>query len=194
MSTDNSDQHITSASEAEFSQRMGELDWDIQPQRDLWPDISSQIRFANKRKQHTPNNQVQSNKPWLPYAVAASTVFAVVSLMFSTMSYQYAQDTKKQNAILVQYQQAQLGLIDQQHKMVRVQFSRLLEEQGDSLNPAFVTEVNNLMISVDQAASEIKNALVTQPNNPNYTSMLVNTYQQELKLLNKVKSNKGISI
>ena len=198
MSTDNSDHHISNASKAEFRQRMGELDWDIQPRRDLWPDISSKIRFADKRKQHTPNSEANSeartNKPWLPFAVAASTVFAVVCLMFSAMSYQYAQDAEKQNAVLVEYQQAQLELIDQQHRMVRVQFARLLEEQSDSLNPAFVTEVSTLMMNIDQAASEIKNALVTQPNNPSYTFMLVSTYQQELNLLNKVKSNKGVSI
>ncbi|MFT7525603.1 MAG: hypothetical protein ACI9LY_000743 [Arenicella sp.] len=194
MSTDNPDRPISSVSQAEFGQHMGELDWDIQPKRDLWPDISSKIRFADKRKQHTPNSGAQTNKPWLPFAVAASTVFAVVSLMFSVMSYQYAQDSKKQNAVLVQYQQSQLELIDQQHRMVRVQFARLLEEQSDSLNPAFVTEVSNLMMNIDQAASEIKNALVTQPNNPSYTFMLVSTYQQELKLLNKFKGNKGVSI
>lgn len=194
MTTDNTDQPILSASEAAFSQRMGELDWDIQPKHDLWPDISSKIRFADKRKQHTLSGDTQSKNRWMPFAVAASTIFAVVALIFSTMSYQYAQDTKKHNSILVQYQQAQLELIDQQHQMVRIQFARLLKEQSDTLNPVFVTEVNNLMMNIDQAASEIKNALVTQPNNPSYTSMLVNTYQQELKLLNKVKSNKGVSI
>ena len=114
--------------------------------------------------------------------------------MFSVMSYQYAQDSKKQNAALVQYQQSQLELIDQQHRMVRVQFARLLEEHSGSLNPTFVTEVSNLMMNIDQAASEIKNALVAQPNNPSYTLMLVSTYQQELNLLNKVKGNKGVSI
>jgi hypothetical protein len=50
------------------------------------------------------------------------------------------------------------------------------------------------MMNIDQAASEIKNALVAQPNNPSYTLMLVSTYQQELNLLNKVKGNKGVSI
>ncbi|MFT5137350.1 MAG: hypothetical protein ACI9XU_002320 [Arenicella sp.] len=194
MSTDDSNQYINNPNKAEFGERMGELNWDIQPRRDLWPDISSKIRFADKRKQHTPNSEAKTNKPWLPYAVAASTLFAVVSLMFSTMSYQYAQDSKQQNAALVQYQQAQLALIDQQHRMVRVQFARLLEEQSDTLNPAFVTEVSTLMMNIDQAASQIKNALVTQPNNPSYTFMLVSTYQQELNLLNKVKSNKGVSI
>jgi hypothetical protein len=194
MSTDKSDQPISSVSQPAFGQHMGELDWDIQPKHDLWPNISSKIRFADKRKQHTPNSGPQTNKPWLPFAVAASTVFAVVSLMFSVMSYQSAQDSKQQNAVLVQYQQSLLELIDQQHRMVRVQFARLLEEQSGSLNPAFVTEVSNLMMNIDQAASEIKNALVTQPNNPSYTLMLVSTYQQELNLLNKFKGNKGVSI
>jgi hypothetical protein len=194
MSTDNSDQPIDSVSQAEFGQHMGELDWDIQPKRDLWPDISSKIRFHDKRRQHTSNSGSQTNKPWLPFAIAASTVFAVVALMFSVMSYQYAQDSKKQNAALVQYQQSQLELIDQQHRMGRVQFARLLEEHSGSLNPTFVTEVSNLMMNIDQAASEIKNALVAQPNNPSYTLMLVSTYQQELNLLNKVKGNKGVSI
>jgi len=172
-----------------------ELDWDIQPSRDLWPDISSKIRFAEKRLDtQQQNDKPDQKKPWIPFAIAASSVLAVVSLVFSSLSYQYAQDAQKHQETLAMYQQAQLQLIDQQHQMVRMQFARLLENENNSLNPEFVLEVQNLMMNIDTASAEIKKAIAAQPNNPNFTSMLVDTYQRELKLLNKVKSKQGISI
>ncbi|MEM7361311.1 MAG: hypothetical protein AAF431_19660 [Pseudomonadota bacterium] len=183
------------AKQPQLAEQLAELDWDIQPRRDLWPDISSQIRFADRRSQH----EQKDKKPWLPFAMAASTVIAVVSLVFSSMSYQYAQDMERHQATLVMYQQAQIELIEQQHKMVRVQFAKLLENEQNNLSPDFVAEVRLLMMNVDEASAEIKEAIKLQPNNPDYASMLVRTYQQEIKLLHKVEaktaeSSDGISI
>ena len=92
------------------------------------------------------------------------------------------------------YQQAQLDLIEEQHQMVRVQFVQILQQGGSSLNPAFVDEIQQVMSDVDSAAEQIKEAMKTQPNNPDYASMLVSTYQHELKLLNRIKSRQGLSI
>ena len=172
----------------EIKRKLADLEWEIQPSRDLWQDISSKIRFADRKLR-------SKQKPaWMPIAMAASVVLATVSLVFSSMTYQRAQDADRYQAALVMYQQAQLGLIEQQHQMVRVQFSQLLQNGRDTLNPAFVVEAETLMMNIDAASGEIKKAISVQPFNPEYTSMLVRTYQQELKLLNKVNSKQGISI
>jgi hypothetical protein len=189
---------INTISDDELSKRIAELDWEIEPQRDLWPDISSKIRFAERAASTSTNPTIASQhipqRGWAPFAIAASAVLACVSLVFSSMSYQYAQDSKRNQAAMLLYQQAQLSLIDEQHQMVRVQFVQLLQNEQESLNPDFVKEIEMVMNHVDTAAMQIKDAMKTQPNNPDYPSMLVSTYQHELKLLNRVKSKQGLSI
>jgi len=46
------------------------LDWDIEPERDLWPDIHSNIRFAGKPKLDDDINKadtltLQARSEWL---------------------------------------------------------------------------------------------------------------------------------
>ena len=183
------------SNEHDLSQQIAELDWDSQPRRDLWPDISSKIRFANNKTKHRNTRKSY----WIPTAIAASLVLAIGSVMFSSMLYQQNQDQQnladqKYQSAMALYQQAQLQLIEQQHQMVRFQFAGLLQNQRENLDPDFLAEAENLIENIDFAAAEIKNAISTQPNNPNYTSMLVRTYQQELKLLNKVRTKQALSI
>lgn len=178
----------TNMSDEELVQKLAALDWEIEPEKDLWPDISSKIRFADRAKAS------KRSRSWAPFAIAASSVLAVVSILFSSMSMQYARESQRTQEAMVMYQQAQLSLIDEQHQMVRTQFVQLLAQEQENLNPAFVTEIQQVMEDVDNAAEQIKEAIKTQPSNPDYPSMLVNTYQHELKLLNRVKSRNGLSI
>lgn len=177
---DNNDN--TKLNDSELNHRLSDLEWDIQPDRDLWPDISSRIRFAVKARKTTP--------VWMPFAMAASLVLATVALVFSSMTYQHSLDADRYQATLAMYQESQLALIEQQHQMVRVQFSQLLQNERNSLNPEFVSELDALMLNIDTASTEIKKALILQPNNPDYTSMLVRTYQQEIKFLNTIQSSR----
>ncbi len=176
---DNNDDSTTN--DSELNHKLSNLEWNIQPDRDLWPDISSRIYFADKTIKSTP--------VWMPFAMAASLVLATVALVFSSMTYQHSLDANKYQASLAMYQDAQLALIEQQHQMVRVQFSQLLQNKRNSLSPGFVSELETLMLNIDTASIEIKKALILQPNNPNYTSMLVRTYQQEIKFLNTIQSS-----
>ena len=104
------------------------------------------------------------------------------------------QETNRNQQSLALYQQAQLNLIEEQHKLVRVQFINLLQNDADRLNPEFVTEAKQLMLQIDQASAEIKRAIDQQPNNPDFAAMLASTYQQEVKLLNKVRVKTAVSI
>jgi len=176
--------------EPDLSQQMADLQWDIETQRDLWPDISSKIRFADSKTKHRRT----SKSYWVPTAIAASLVLAVGSVMFSSTLYQQKQADQKYQAAMALYQQAQLQMIEQQHQMVRFQLAGFMQNQRENLNPDFLAEAETLMQNIDFAAAEIKKAISTQPNNPNYTSMLVRTYQQELKWLNKVETKQDLSI
>lgn len=163
-----------------LDQHLARLAWDTPPERDLWPDISSRIKFADRRKKVTIL--------WQPLAVAASLVLVVGVIVFTGATYQMSVETKRLQASMVHFQQAQLALIEQQHKMVRVQFTQLLQHNRNSMNPQLVSDSEILMNTIDHAAAEIKNAIALQPNNPNHASKLVSTYQQELNMLNRISS------
>lgn len=179
-----------SKNETWLEHELRELDWDIPPSRDLWPDIHSRILFADRRAEHA----MTKRRVLAPFAIAASTLIAAVSLTFSYMSYQLVQETNRNQQSMALYQQAQLNLIEEQHKLVRVQFVNLLENDSDQLNSDFVVEAKQLMQQIDQASAEIKRAIEQQPNNPDFAAMLANTYQQEVKLLNQVRVKTAVSI
>lgn len=167
--------------------QLADLNWEIEPERDLWPNISSKIRFAD-RANKTPRKSL-----WMPLSLAASVAVAATALFFAGLNYQKAEDAQiYQAAMEKKYQDSQLALIEQQHQMVRAQLASLLHNTGgsNSSDSEFVMEVQNLMQNVDQASSEIIKAISVQPNNPNYTSMLMRTYQQEIKMLNLIQSTR----
>jgi hypothetical protein len=182
---------------------LDELNWDIAPQRDLWPYVHSNIRFAGKPDQATDyeplKNQINSGSSmirrlWMPMSMAACMMLAFGALIMSSMSFQRAQDTYQLQASYIEYQKSQISLIEQQHKHVRAQFTALLNGELGSINPTTVAEVQSVLMTIDNASLELKEAILLQPTNTNYASMLARTYQQELKLLNKFKTVNGMSI
>jgi hypothetical protein len=175
------------------------LNWDIQPERDLWPDVHSNIRFAGKPKQDVKPSTLQTRKSaaqrlWMPMSMAACMMLALGAFIMSRMSFQRAQDTYQLQASYIDYQKSQISLIEQQHAHVRAQFTTLLSGELGTINPTTVAEVQAVLLTIDSASLELKNAILAQPTNANYASMLARTYQQELKLLNKFKTENGMSI
>jgi hypothetical protein len=126
--------------------------------------------------------------------MAACMMLAFGALIMSSMSFQRAQDTYQLQASYIEYQKSQISLIEQQHKHVRAQFTALLNGELGSINPTTVAEVQSVLMTIDNASLELKEAILLQPTNTNYASMLARTYQQELKLLNKFKTVNGMSI
>jgi len=181
---------------------LDELNWDIQPEHDLWPDVHSNIRFAGKPKLRTELDQPEpittttnTLKPLLmPISMAACMILALGAFVMSSMSFQRAQDTYELQASYIDYQKSQINLIEAQHKQVRAQFTALLGGELGPISPTTVAEVQAVLLTIDNASLELKEAILAQPTNTNYSSMLARTYQEELKLLNKFKTANGISI
>ena len=167
-------------------EKLQSLDWDIQPDRDLWPGISARIR--------APERPHAYRRSWFPAAMAASLVVAVTALSFSYFSFQNVRQTNAQIAALAELQKAQIAILEQQHALVRTQFAALLEDTNGALNPVLVSEIKSALADFDRASAEIKNAIAVQPNDPRYASMLMNAYQQEVRLLKKIQSGQALAI
>lgn len=175
------------------------LDWDVQPDRDLWPDIHSNIRFSGKPKalpdveldsQETATSKPKS-VPWVPMSLAACMMMAFGAFLMSSLAYQRSQATYELQASYVEYQKSQISLIEQQHGHVRAQFVDMLAGEHGPVDPAVAAEVRAVLYTIDQASLELKQAILAEPTNKNYSNMLANTYQQELNMLNKFKKQDG---
>lgn len=178
------------------------LNWDIEPERDLWADIDSNIRFSGKPKRElehsstsvlTAANERESRR-WAPLAIAACGVMAVVSVIMSGLSLQRANQTYELQAQLVEYQQSHIALMEQQHNVVRAQFVNFIENQTAPLNPKAAQELRATLATFDKASMQLKEALLAQPTNTRYANTLADTYQQEAELLNKIKAKATRSI
>lgn len=164
------------------------LNWDIQPERDLWPEIQAGIRFR-KQEKHSHHG---SN--WMPMAVAACLMLAVGAFVMSSMSFYQTQQTHQMQANYIGYQKAQIALMEQEHAAVRAQFVSLLDNDFGNANPEIADELRMFLETIDMASAEIKQAMLVQPLNSKYPTKLARTYQEELNLLNKIKSQGGVSI
>jgi len=188
-------------------QMLDSLNWDIAPDRDLWPDINSNIRFAGKPNLEVDempsdlaaSSESQSHKParainWTPISIVACMMLALGALVMSSLSYQRTQQTYAMQESFIEFQKSQISLIEQQHEHVRAQFVALLDGKLGPIDPTTVTEVRAVLLTIDEASLELKQAILAQPLNRNYSTMLARTYQEELKLLNKFKAKNGLSI
>lgn len=175
---------ITPLDHQSLSVELADMQWEISPERDLWPDIEQRLSHLPPIKKNL------SQRGWMPYAVAACLILTVASTFLASMAMINSQRMVQAQEAMALYHQAQLDLIEQQHQLVRVQVVKLLALENNNLNPNLVAEMKKVMVDVDLASAQIKNAIKLQPNNPEYPSMLVSTYQHELKLLNRIRSGK----
>jgi len=173
--------------QSEVNDAINALDWDIAPERDLWPDISSQIIFAERRAQNRMAKNDDFN--WSKLAVAACLLMACAAVVVSSLSYFRVQQTHNMQASYIEYQKAQIALMEQQHSLVRAQFTRLLGGDMGDLNSTTAAEIQTVLMTFDVATETLKEAILEQPLNTKYPRKLANTYQQELKLLNKYKEH-----
>jgi hypothetical protein len=161
--------------------------------------VHSNIRFAGKpelliKSITLPAHKSTVKRLWMPMSMAACMMLALGAFVMSSLSFQRAQDTYQLQASYIDYQKSQISLIEQQHAHVRAQFTTLLSGELGTINPATVADVQAVLLTIDSASLELKEAILAQPTNANYSSMLARTYQQELKLLNKFKTANGMSI
>ncbi len=180
-----------------------DLNWDIPPERDLWADIDSNIRFSGKPKRefdvaaHTNVPNIDAGKPtrrWAPIAIAACAVMAVMSVVMSGLSLQRANQTYELQAKMVEYQQSHIALMEQQHQTVRAQFVSFIENHAAPYDAEAANELRATLATFDKASAQLKEALIAHPTNSSYATTLAQTYQQEAELLNKIKAQATRSI
>lgn len=188
------------------------LDWDIQPERDLWPSIKAQIEnqsaesLRKTQVTHTaktePTNRVETNvvelkyktPAWMSVAMAACLMVAVGALSISYYAMERnEQYLNLQASVLMQHQET-IRAIDAQHQETKNRLVSLLSNPQNNLNPTLVADARAILNTTEAASLQIKQAIEDAPDKRAYLNMLVETYQREAELLNRIKLGQELSI
>lgn len=188
-----------------LSNALADLDWDIQPKRDLWPDIESKLEnkpSSDTRPDETKGANVVSiseraslKNTWMSIAIAACLVLTVCSLGFNYVAYSKLSEIQN---LQVAANQAGSGLTAFRHvsqpSLVRQQILQLVKDKRYQIDSATLVEVETALRSFDQVYSEISNEIQGQPSNSELTYMLIEMYQQEAQLLEMLRMAREPSI
>lgn len=167
------------------------LDWDMQPERDLWPGIAARIEQESVSTVHSPK---PSTPIWMPVAMAACLMLAVGSVSFSYYAMQRNEQYMELQATVLMQHQETIRAIEAQHQEVKVRLAALLSNPDGNLDPQLVSEANEILEATNVASEQIKQAIANAPDKQAYLAMLVNTYQRETELLNRIKLGQELSI
>ncbi len=165
---------------SKIKQSIERLPDSIEPPNDQWSAIRHRIELDASRLKS------KSQQGWMPYAVAASLLLALVSTAISWKSMSAYQALQQQQIALFE-QQRSLQLMEDQHQLVKARFLDDFEQQTESMDPAVVADVKNNLVIIEQAIADIKRALMQDPGNQRLNELLAETYSQERQLIEQIK-------
>ncbi len=149
--------------EKRLKQALAQLPKELEPEHDLWPGIKQQVLFQQKKSPVV-------SKPkwnWMPSAVAASFIVAMISLGLN-----FRQPAP--NITVVQGS----GFIEQ-YQPVRNDMRERFNERLLKMSPETREVVGQNMLVIEQAVNEIQQALEQDPNNLELNLLLNEILQQE---------------
>lgn len=169
--------------------RVARLPESVEPARDLWPEIRAQLR-AQPERQAVPAPRGLS---W-SWALAAGVAVASVSVLFTWMAVKAPQDAAVQVAAVaptpvealqpVSYgQYARLG---PEYIETRAQMLEMFRARLATLPEDVRLRVEGDLAVIQKAADDIDAALAEDPSSRLLNSLLLSTYQEEMRLYTRV--------
>ncbi len=172
---------------------IGRLPQSIAPRRDLWPTIAIGL------DQPMAARPTRIHLPW-PYAIAAAIGCMALGALLSyallqresapAISTESPARTSNRTAVL----QASFGryaALGPEYERARAALVIDLAERLDRLPPVARLRIERNLDEIQRAVQEINAALDLVPNDPLLQELLLNTYQDELKLLAHVNQMAG---
>ena len=154
---------------------------DLPPERDLWPEIATQLA-----PHRTPRR-------WLPLAAAAVLLVAASSLITTLVVRQNVAPVATVAAPAASgsptVRPASFGpgySLDPEYVAARQQLAATLAARIDRLPNSARQKVEDNLAQLRRAADEINAALALQPGDALLEELLLNTYQDELAVLASV--------
>ena len=164
-----------------LQQALSGLQQNVQPARDLWPDV----RAAIEADEQTTGRGRDVFGPWralaagVVLAIAASATTYVVTR--ESVQGQLAQETPAPliGAMPVSFGAEQLGT---DYVRAREALDAEFERRMATLPPATRAKLENDLADLRRAANEIASTLAQHPSDPLLQDLLLSTYRSELKL------------
>ena len=170
----------------------------IEPERDLWPQIEAQIAARPISVRATPGVARRSATATRAYLAAAAMVACVAVGVWMGRSVLPGAGS----APLVQASRPAATTVqaawvtDPRYQRQHAELMRSLAAQLAALPPASRTKVMASLAKIHQAKQELESALGKDPGNALLQELLVNTYQDEMRVLIDVReagdAGKGI--
>jgi hypothetical protein len=147
---------------------------DIQPPRNLWPEIAARLASRQPR--------ALTWKRWVPLAIAATVLVAVTALLTARLT---------SNGTVVATGPAPAAVhpatfdADREYALATEDLERLLAERRDRLAPATVAVLEHNLALIDAAIAESRAALAADPANADLRALLWGAHRQKLELLER---------
>jgi hypothetical protein len=164
------------------------LEREVEPRRDLWPDIESRLEPRSRSRA----------RAWAWQAVAAVVLVAVSSLVTATLVRRSGTPVARAHAPAIEAPVvpatfASPYALNADYEAARRQLGADLEQRLATLPPSARHKLESNLAEMRRAAEEINAALARQPGDPLLEELLLNTYQDELGVLASVKQMTGAS-
>ena len=165
---------------------LASLPREVQPARDLWPDIES--RLEPRRRRGT----------WAWQAAAAIALVAVSSLITANLVRRADTPVARTSApdLPARVTKAAFGpshSLNSEYDTARRQLASDLEQRLAGMPPSARQKLEANLAEMHRAAAEINAALARQPGDPLLEELLLNTYQDELGVIASVNQLTGTS-
>jgi hypothetical protein len=164
----NTDKDDNLISDFELAQLVRDLDREKMPERDLWAGIQRSIL---DHPQKTPGRDQQF---WMPYAVAASMLIAVASLMLNLTQDQ---------PVSFQTETAGFDQMQQEYIQVRNPMVEEFNRVNDRLDDKTMTVLHQNLDILAQARADLEQQVRENPDNQRLLDLLLKIHEQELELL-----------
>jgi len=163
---------------------LASLPRELQPARDLWPDIESRLEPRGRRG------------AWAWQAAAAIVLVAVSSLVTATLVRRAdapvaRTSTQASQAAVMPTTFGPSYSLNAEYDMARRQLATDLEQRLAGMPPSARQKLEANLAEMHRAAAEINVALARQPGHPLLEELLLNTYQDELGVLASVNQLTG---
>jgi len=158
-----------------------ELACDIQPTRDLWPDIAARLPGGERSVSST---RARLRAPWTQAVVAASIVILLGIGIWTGHGWRSREDARVSNVSAGSPMMLPtFHALDPHYLRERDQLLRSLPEQIAALPPESRTQVLESLATIHKAMRDIEAALGRDSSNALLQELLINTCQDEMRLL-----------
>jgi hypothetical protein len=151
---------------------------EIRPERDLWPGIARVIAEPQRSR-------------WTPLLAQAAAVVLLVGAS-SVLTYMTVKDRQQVAAVVpanLVFEQASFGsryALGVEYQEAHRDLAAQLDEELERLSPESRDDVENNLLVIRGAIAQINKALAGEPDNALLQDLLLQTYRDELTLMQRV--------